>query len=128
MLFGSLVRERLVTDGPLATALRCVAEAARSPPGSKLSKFAVDALTQFRDELPAWPEFCTTLLQVAPKFTFDAVCIDAHMSGSVMNPLLAYALIRYEHACACSRCSCVPQCRMFQNSVSNPVLCHPSDT
>ncbi len=72
MLFGSLVRERLVTDGPLATALRCVAEAARSPPGSKLSKFALDALTQFRDELSAWPDFCTTLLQVRALLSFQA--------------------------------------------------------
>jgi CCR4-NOT transcription complex subunit 1 TTP binding domain len=41
-----------------------VAEAARSPPGSKLSKFALEALAQFRDELASWPDFCATLLQV----------------------------------------------------------------
>jgi len=122
VLFGSLVRRRLVAGGALATALRCVAEvrtnlespvlslchvcesesvshlrhlslipswwchkrtkhlccidetgndkdmfpvqAARSPPGSKLSRFALDALAQFRDELTSWPDFCATLLQV----------------------------------------------------------------
>lgn len=122
VLFGSLVRRRLVAGGALATALRCVAEvrtnlespllalchvcefesmfhlrhlslilswwchkrtkhlccidetgndkdmfpvqAARSPPGSKLSRFALDALAQFRDELSSWPDFCATLLQV----------------------------------------------------------------
>lgn len=64
VLFGSLVHRRLVSGGALATALRCVAEAARSPPGSKLSKFALEALAQFRDELAAWPDFCATLLQV----------------------------------------------------------------
>jgi CCR4-NOT transcription complex subunit 1 TTP binding domain len=64
VLFGSLVHRRLVSGGALATALRCVAEAARSPPGSKLSKFALEALAQFRDELASWPDFCATLLQV----------------------------------------------------------------
>ena len=64
MLFGSLVQRRLVAGGALATALRCVAEAARSPPGSKMSRFALDALKQFRDELSAWPDFCATLVQV----------------------------------------------------------------
>ncbi len=63
VLFGSLVRRRLVSGAALATALRCVAEAARSPPGSKLSRFALDALAQFRDELSSWPDFCATLLQ-----------------------------------------------------------------
>lgn len=64
VLFGSLVQRRLVAGGALATALRCVAEAARSPPGSKLCKFALEALGQFRDELSSWPDFCATLLQV----------------------------------------------------------------
>lgn len=58
------MRRRLVAGGALATALRCVAEAARSPPGSKLSRFALDALSQFKDELNTWPDFCATLLQV----------------------------------------------------------------
>ncbi len=64
VLFGSLVQRRLVTGGALATALRCVAEAAQSPPGSKMSRFALDALNQFRDELATLPDFCATLVQV----------------------------------------------------------------
>lgn len=63
-LFGSLVQRKLVTGGPLATALRCIAEAAKAAPGSKLSNFAVEAVSQFRDLLPSLGDFCRTLLKV----------------------------------------------------------------
>ena len=47
-------------------ALRYVLEALRTPPGSKLFVFAMEALRCFPEQLPQWPTYCSHLLQARP--------------------------------------------------------------
>ncbi|KAK9843414.1 hypothetical protein WJX81_000935 [Elliptochloris bilobata] len=63
-LFGGLVRMGLVTHMSLGVALRYVLEALRTPPGSKLFVFAIEALRCFSEQLAQWPTYCSHLLQV----------------------------------------------------------------
>ena len=51
----------------LAVALRCVLEALRTPPGSKLFVFAIEALRCFPEQLAQWPTYCSHLLQARPR-------------------------------------------------------------
>ena len=44
-------------------ALRYVLEALRTPPGSKLFVFAIEALRCFPEQLAQWPTYCSHLLQ-----------------------------------------------------------------
>jgi CCR4-NOT transcription complex subunit 1 len=64
ILFGVLVQNQLVTSMALGIALRYVLEALRQPAGSKLFQFGVQALAQFQDRLPEWPQYCALLLQI----------------------------------------------------------------
>ncbi|KAK9805719.1 hypothetical protein WJX73_001907 [Symbiochloris irregularis] len=63
-LFGGLVQLRLVKDKQLGTVLTHIHEALLSPPGSKLFNFARQCLRQSQEELLAWPQYCSLLLQV----------------------------------------------------------------
>lgn len=65
-LFGGLVHLQLVKDKQLGTVLTHIHEALLSPPGSKLFNFARQCLRQAQEELPAWPQYCSHLLQVCP--------------------------------------------------------------
>ena len=64
VLLGSLVHNQLLEGQSLRIALRFVEEAMRSPPGNKLLRFAELALSEFRSDLAAWPEFCAQMLKV----------------------------------------------------------------
>ncbi|KAG0182584.1 hypothetical protein DFQ29_003364 [Apophysomyces sp. BC1021] len=64
VLFGSLIQHHLVSYVPLGIALRCVLDALRNPPGTKMFSFGIQALLQFQPRLPEWPQYCTHLLHI----------------------------------------------------------------
>ncbi|KAF7728004.1 hypothetical protein EC973_006769 [Apophysomyces ossiformis] len=64
VLFGSLIQHHLVSYVPLGIALRCVLDALRNPPGTKMFNFGIQALLQFQPRLPEWPQYCTHLLHI----------------------------------------------------------------
>ncbi|RKP25851.1 CCR4-Not complex component, Not1-domain-containing protein, partial [Syncephalis pseudoplumigaleata] len=64
VLFGSLIRYQLVSYTPFGIALRYVLDALRNPPGSRMFRFGIQALTQFQSRLAEWPPFCEHLLQI----------------------------------------------------------------
>lgn len=64
VLFGSLIQHHLVSYAPLGIALRCVLDALRNPPGSKMFNFGLEALLQFQPRLEEWPQYCAHLLQI----------------------------------------------------------------
>jgi len=89
ILFGSLIENQLVSYIPLGIALRYVLEgisnfilsppawfplfnvftlslslALRKPPGSKMFKFGVHALSQFKSRFGEWPQYFTHILQI----------------------------------------------------------------
>ncbi|ORZ05070.1 CCR4-Not complex component, Not1-domain-containing protein [Absidia repens] len=64
ILFGSLIQHQLVSYVPLGIALRCVLDALGNPAGSKMYNFGTQALTQFQQRLPEWPQYCAHLLQI----------------------------------------------------------------
>ena len=71
-LFGGMVSRGLLPDGPLALALRCVLDAAREPPPSKLATFALGALRACAGQLHRFPKYCQQLAGVAALRGADA--------------------------------------------------------
>ena len=72
-LFGGLVHLKLVKDKQLGTVLTHIHEALLSPPGSKLFNFARQCLRQAQEELAAWPQYCSHLLQACPNGRLPAM-------------------------------------------------------
>lgn len=64
ILFGSLINCQLISFNPLGIALKCILEALKKPPNTKLFKFGLQSLLQFSERLPEWPQFCTHLVQI----------------------------------------------------------------
>ncbi|KAL1530185.1 hypothetical protein AB1Y20_001101 [Prymnesium parvum] len=65
LLFGALVQHGLVLSNMmLGMFLRYVLEALRKPPSSKMCKFALTALDQFKSRLPEWRQYCSHIYQV----------------------------------------------------------------
>jgi len=56
ILFGALIQHQLVSYIPLGIALRYVLEALKKPPSTKMFKFGVVALQQFKSRLYEWPQ------------------------------------------------------------------------
>ncbi|KAL5812656.1 hypothetical protein ACOSQ3_027606 [Xanthoceras sorbifolium] len=65
MLFGSLIKHRLVTHLTLGMALRNVLDALRKPTDSKIFVFGTKALEQFLDRLIELPQYCNHILQIS---------------------------------------------------------------
>lgn len=65
ILFGSLIQHQLVSFLPLGVALRYVLDALRKPPNTKMFKFGLYALEQFKARLCEWPQYCSHILQIA---------------------------------------------------------------
>lgn len=64
ILFGSLIQHQLVSFLPLGVALKYVLDALRKPPGSKMFKFGLYALEQFKPRLYEWPQYCSHILAI----------------------------------------------------------------
>lgn len=64
LLFGALVAHGLVSHKLLGMFLRYVLEALRKPPTSKMCKFGLTALDQFKSRLPEWRQYCGHLYGV----------------------------------------------------------------
>ncbi|KAL1917446.1 uncharacterized protein VTP21DRAFT_3839 [Calcarisporiella thermophila] len=64
VLFGMIIQHRLISFKPLGVALRYVLDALRSAPDSKMFRFGIQALTQFKSRLNEWPQVCSQLLQI----------------------------------------------------------------
>ena len=64
VLFGRLINHQLVVSMTLGVALRCVLDALRKPFGNKMFAFGSEALEQFKQRLPEWPQYCQHLAQV----------------------------------------------------------------
>ncbi|XP_031259158.1 CCR4-NOT transcription complex subunit 1-like [Pistacia vera] len=65
VLFGSLIKHRLVTHLELGIALRGVLDALRKPIDSKIFSFGTKALEQFLDCLVELPQYCNHILQIS---------------------------------------------------------------
>lgn len=64
ILFGSLIQNDLITLPHLQTALKCILDAVKKPPGTRMFNFGVIALQHFKYRLPLWPQYCSHLLSV----------------------------------------------------------------
>ncbi|GJP79518.1 hypothetical protein CLOP_g9744 [Closterium sp. NIES-67] len=64
VLFGSLVKHQLVSSITLGIALRCVLDALKKPPDSKMFSFGVTALEQFHHRLAEWPPYCSHIQHI----------------------------------------------------------------
>lgn len=64
ILFGKLILHQLISHVPLGIAFRYVLEALRKPSSSKMFKFGVLALDQFKTRLGEWPQYCAFLSQI----------------------------------------------------------------
>ncbi|KAL5571856.1 hypothetical protein UlMin_021453 [Ulmus minor] len=65
ILFGSVIKQQLVTHLTLGIALRAVLDALRKPADSKMFVFGTKALEQFVDRLVEWPQYCNHILQIS---------------------------------------------------------------
>ncbi|XP_050387579.1 uncharacterized protein LOC126803899 isoform X2 [Argentina anserina] len=65
ILFGSVIKQQLVTHLTLGIALRGVLDALRKPADSKMFVFGTKALEQFVDRLIEWPQYCNHILQIS---------------------------------------------------------------
>ncbi|XVE56396.1 hypothetical protein DITRI_Ditri04bG0005500 [Diplodiscus trichospermus] len=65
IIFGSLIKHRLVNNLNLGIALRSVLDALRKPTDSKLFLFGTKALEQFLDRLVELPQYCSLILQIS---------------------------------------------------------------
>lgn len=72
ILFGTLIKEQLVSSITLGIALRYVLEALRRPPSpgsttsssGKMFRFGMFALEQFKERLHEWPQYCSHIVQI----------------------------------------------------------------
>jgi CCR4-NOT transcription complex subunit 1 len=68
ILFGSLIQHQLVSFLPLGVALRYVLDALRKSPNTKMFKFGLTALEQFKSRLSEWPQVNSFFLVLLPGF------------------------------------------------------------
>jgi CCR4-NOT transcription complex subunit 1 len=111
-LLGALVSRGLLPDAQLALALRCVLDAAREPPGSKLARFfAAGALRACAGQLHRFPKYCAQLAALqglrdadrALAATVDAVVADAASGRAPPQPAeLGPAAARQQAAASAS--------------------------
>jgi CCR4-NOT transcription complex subunit 1 len=64
LLFGLLIQHQVVTSYTLGIALRYILEALRKPEDSKVFKFGMWALDQFKGRLHQWPQYCRLVHQI----------------------------------------------------------------
>ncbi|KAF6255467.1 hypothetical protein COO60DRAFT_1641476 [Scenedesmus sp. NREL 46B-D3] len=71
-LFGALLHLQLLTNITLGMALRHVLQALAQPPNSKMFRFGLGAISQFKPELHLWPKFCERALAIPHLKSVDA--------------------------------------------------------
>lgn len=64
VLFGSLVYFRLIEGMPLSIALRFILESLKQPVDSNMFRFGLQALFEFIQRLPEFPQYCAVLLEI----------------------------------------------------------------
>lgn len=64
ILFGQMINCGLISYIPLSAALKCVLDSLKKPTNQKLFKFGLQAVLQFYQRLPEWPQYCSHLLQL----------------------------------------------------------------
>lgn len=64
VLFGCLIQNQLLSYIPLGIALRYILDAVTHDVNSNMFKFGVQALTHFKDRVPAWPQYCQQILAI----------------------------------------------------------------
>eukprot|EP00124_Ichthyophonus_hoferi_P004310 Ihof_evm1s459 gene=Ihof_evmTU1s459 len=64
LLFGSLIQQDLVQLESLVTALRCVLEALKNPPNTRMFRFGRISLEQFKGRLQEWPQYVQVLTDI----------------------------------------------------------------
>jgi len=64
ILFGQLIQHQLVAYISLGIALRYVLEALKKAPNTKMFKFGLNSLHQFKSRLCEWPQYCSHILQI----------------------------------------------------------------
>jgi CCR4-NOT transcription complex subunit 1 len=65
VLFGGIIKAKLLPDLPLEVALGMIVEAVRdNTPDQPMYKFGVEALKQTFERFPEWPGFCRVLIQI----------------------------------------------------------------
>lgn len=86
VLFGSLLQQKLLTSPiVLGVSLRCIFEAIRKSPDSKLFRFGIWALDIFESRLQEWPQFCASLLQI-PHLHVAYPTLAEHLNRISKNP------------------------------------------
>ncbi|KAG0175598.1 hypothetical protein DFQ28_005990 [Apophysomyces sp. BC1034] len=63
-LLGFLIEQHLILPPLLRIALKHILDALNHPPGTKMFKFGVRALSQFRDRLMEWPQYTALLSKI----------------------------------------------------------------
>jgi len=64
VLFGALIHHQLVSSITLGIALRYVLDALRKPFGTKMFKFGIEAVNEFRSSLGQWSQYSQHILQI----------------------------------------------------------------
>ncbi|WRX18737.1 CCR4-Not complex component [Theobroma cacao] len=91
ILFGSLIKHRLVTKLRLVVALNSVLDALCKPTDSKIFLFGTKALEQFLDRLVELPQYCSHILQIShlhgthPELVDFVECALARISSSSLG-------------------------------------------
>ncbi|CAN8296001.1 unnamed protein product [Cochlearia groenlandica] len=65
VLFGSVIKHKLISSITLGMALRLVLDSLRKPADSKMFLFGSKALEQFVIRLDEWPQYCNHILQIS---------------------------------------------------------------
>jgi len=66
VLFGLLIKHRLVSGTTLGIALRYVLDALQKKPDSNVFQFGMWALEQFKERLHQWPQYCALIVENIP--------------------------------------------------------------
>lgn len=64
ILFGLLIKHRLVSSFTLGYALRYVFDALRNKADSRMFRFGMWALEQFKERLHQWPQYCAHIIKI----------------------------------------------------------------
>ncbi len=86
ILFGQLIQNQLVSYISLGIALRYVLEALKKPPNSKMFKFGLFALQQFKSRLIEWPQVLILFVHLSTHLFLTSV-----LRSCILKVLLACA-------------------------------------